>query len=468
MMSPMPQRIENNIRKAALYARVSTEEQAMHGVSLEAQKERLLRYAAENRLNVVDLYVDEGISARKRYTRRPAFMRMLDDVRNGKIDIILFVKLDRWFRNIADYYEVQAILDQYGVRWLTTEEEYDTTTANGRLALNIKLTIAQDESDRTSERIKFVFQNMIKEGRVISGQTSLGFTIQDKRIAINEEEAPIVRAMFEKYIDCRSVKETARYLLTEYGKNFDPAAMKRMLTNTWYIGEAYSIAGWCPAIVEEETFRLAGTLLQTRAERQVRERSDRVYLFTGLIFCGCCGRRMSTYACANKNTDGTKKPPYIYYRCPAHTRRLCEMNRQINQNQLERWLLDHIRAEADRQQTAIVKKKKAVPAKPTDTAKIMAKIEKLKNLYLEDLIPKELYERDYTALRTALEQAKQQQEQQAEQAERQALPDIRRLQNFQEAYGQLDENGKKAFWSRILHKVIVSRDGEFSISFHSF
>lgn len=144
------------------------------------------------------------------------------------------------------------------------------------------------------------------------------------------------------------------------------------------------------------------------------------------------------------------------------------MSRQINQNQLERWLLDHIRAEADRQQTAIVKKKKAVPAKPTDTAKIMAKIEKLKNLYLEDLIPKELYERDYTALRTALEQAKQQQEQQAEQAERQALPDIRRLQNFQEAYGQLDENGKKAFWSRILHKVIVSRDGEFSISFHSF
>ena len=146
-------RIDADLKRAALYARVSTEEQAMHGVSLDAQKERLLSYAKENNLTVVDLYVDEGISARKRYTRRPEFLRMLEDVKQKKIDGVLFIKLDRWFRNIADYYEVQAILDKYRVQWIATEEDYDTTTANGRLALNIKLAIAQDESDRTSERI---------------------------------------------------------------------------------------------------------------------------------------------------------------------------------------------------------------------------------------------------------------------------------------------------------------------------
>ena len=106
-------RIDDGIKRAALYARVSTEEQAMHGVSLDAQKERLTQYAKENELSIVDLYVDEGISARKRYTARPAFMRMLEDVKSGRIDIIIFIKLDRWFRNVADYYEVQAILDRY-------------------------------------------------------------------------------------------------------------------------------------------------------------------------------------------------------------------------------------------------------------------------------------------------------------------------------------------------------------------
>ena len=276
-------RIDNGIKRAALYARVSTEEQAMHGVSLDAQKERLTRYAKDNGLEIVDLYVDEGISARKRYTRRPEFLRMLEDVKQKKIDVILFIKLDRWFRNIADYYEVQAILDKYRVQWIATEEDYDTTTANGRLNLNIRLTLAQDESDRTSERIKFVFNNMVKEGRVISGSTPVGYKIENKRAVVDENAAEIVKAMFDKYIDCRSVKETSRHLNALYGTSIDAKSMKRMLTNTWYIGEAYGIKGWCPPIIEEQTFRLAGQIVETRAARYNGARSDRVYLFTGLV-----------------------------------------------------------------------------------------------------------------------------------------------------------------------------------------
>ena len=192
-------RFDETVKRAALYARVSTEEQAMHGVSLEAQINRLTQFATENELDVTDIYVDEGISARKRYTARAEFMRMLEDVKSGKIDIIIFVKLDRWFRNVADYYEVQAILDKHNVLWLTTEEDYDTTTANGRLALNIKLAIAQDESDRTSERIKFVFKNMVKEGKVISGSVPLGYKIENKRMVIDQALSTIIKAIYEKY-----------------------------------------------------------------------------------------------------------------------------------------------------------------------------------------------------------------------------------------------------------------------------
>jgi DNA invertase Pin-like site-specific DNA recombinase len=123
-------------------------------------------------------------------------MRMLDDVRTGRIDLILFIKLDRWFRNVAEYYEVQRILDEHKVHWIATEEDYDTTTANGRLHLNIKLSIAQDESDRTSERIKFVFESKVKRGEVISGKVPLGYKIENKCMQIDASTAPIVQASF--------------------------------------------------------------------------------------------------------------------------------------------------------------------------------------------------------------------------------------------------------------------------------
>lgn len=90
-------RIEDDgIKRAALYIRVSTEEQAMHGLSLTAQRETLERYVGDNGLKLAGIYVDEGITARKKYKNRAAFMRMLDDVRADRIDLILFIKLDRW------------------------------------------------------------------------------------------------------------------------------------------------------------------------------------------------------------------------------------------------------------------------------------------------------------------------------------------------------------------------------------
>ncbi len=461
-MAYKQKRLDDGLKRAALYARVSTEEQAMHGVSLDAQKERLIQYAKENDLTIVDLYVDEGISARKRYTRRTEFMRMLEDVKAHKIDVILFIKLDRWFRNIADFYEVQSILDRNKVQWIATEEDYDTTTANGRLALNIKLAIAQDEADRTSERIKFAFQNMVKEGRVISGQTSLGFKIEDKHIVIDEEGAKIVRAMFNKYIDCRSTKATSRYLMEEFKKNVDVKNMKRMLTNTWYIGEAYGIKGWCPAIIDEETFHLAGSIVETRATRYDSARSNRIYLFTGLVFCESCGRRMTTYCCSNKNKDGSIRQSFIYYRCPAHTMKLCKMSKQFNQNKLEEWLLQNLQSEAEKYNRMIQDQRKAASKKTIDTAKIMTKLEKLKDLYLNDLITKEMYEKDFISLTTALNEAKQQQNDHSEKE-----INTKAFKNIFKSYNNLTEESKKAFWSRTIKRINVSPEGDLKVIFNT-
>ena len=452
-------RITEGIRRAALYARVSTEEQAMHGVSLEAQVERLRSYAQENNLVIVDTYVDEGVSARKRYTVRAEVMRMLKDIEAKKIDVILFIKLDRWFRNIADYYEVQSILDKHGVQWIATEEDYDTTTANGRLSLNIKLAIAQDEADRTSERIKFAFKRMVEDGRVISGVTPRGYKIENKRPVVDDEAAEVVKVAFEKMVDFRSMKRVQIYLIENYNVNIDLKSLKHLLTNPWYIGNAHGIEGSCPTIINKPLFDLVGNIVATRAARFDRTRSDRVYLFTGLLICGCCGRRMSTYSHVKNRKNGTQGSRYIYYRCQGHFNRKCEMTKQINQDTLEKWLLENIAVKAQEYNLSLSQSKKDRPRKIHNAEKIRQKLDKLKDLYLNDLILKDAYAKEFAALTASLNDAE-------EQLKEETKPlDLSTFKNFTSIYKTLTQEQKKALWSRIVEKIVVTPEGDYLITF---
>ena len=100
------------IKRVGCYERVSTEEQALKGFSIDAQIDNLEEYCKDKKLKVVDHYTDEGISGAKPPLKRPALQRLLDDVAAGKIDMILFTKLDRWFRSVPEYFKVQEILEQ--------------------------------------------------------------------------------------------------------------------------------------------------------------------------------------------------------------------------------------------------------------------------------------------------------------------------------------------------------------------
>ena len=105
--------------RAGLYIRVSTDEQALHGLSLDSQREALTAYAKEHNMQIVDIYADEGITARKALNKRLEFQRLMSDVKQGKIDLILVTKLDRWFRNIKDYHNTQDILEKHNCNWRT-------------------------------------------------------------------------------------------------------------------------------------------------------------------------------------------------------------------------------------------------------------------------------------------------------------------------------------------------------------
>ena len=111
----------SRIRRVGLYVRVSTEEQALRGFSIDAQIDALKEYCKKKGLKIVDIYSDEGTSGAKPPLKRPELKRLLDDVEAGKIDMILFTKLDRWFRSVKEYFKVQDVLDNNKVEWKTIQ-----------------------------------------------------------------------------------------------------------------------------------------------------------------------------------------------------------------------------------------------------------------------------------------------------------------------------------------------------------
>ncbi len=387
-------------RRAALYIRVSTEEQARKGYSLPAQKEDLEEYARKNGYAIAGYYIDEGKSARKKYTKRKEFMRMLEDVRAGKIDVILFIKLDRWFRSVADYYKIQEILDAHNVAWKTTQEHYDTETTNGRLYINIRLSVAQDESDRDSDRIKFVFDSKVARGEVISGSLPMGLMIRDKHVVPDPETADIVREFFQYYKDHGTIYGAMTYIRETYGIIlWDPTARK-MLHNPLYKGMYRNNPNYCEPLIPPEEFDIIQKLLEQRSIRQ--NESGRVYIFSGLITCKECGQKMT----GSHSID--KKCERRFYRCRNATLyHRCTHRHQMGEARLEKWLLLNLPLELDRWETEwnIAAAKAKHPK--VDRAAIQRKMDRLKDLYVNELITIEQYREDWEKYSAQLQEAQE-------------------------------------------------------------
>ena len=163
------------VLRAGLYERVSTDEQAKYGYSIKTQIDALEEHCAENKMKIVDHYTDDGVSGGKAAFRRPQMSRLLEDIKDKKVDIVLFTRLDRWFRNVQEYFKVQEILDAHGVEWRAIWEDYDTTSANGRMAITIFLAIHQNEREKGAERVSAVLENKRKNKEACFGGSNLPF-----------------------------------------------------------------------------------------------------------------------------------------------------------------------------------------------------------------------------------------------------------------------------------------------------
>lgn len=443
------------MKKAALYIRVSTEEQAMHGYSLDAQRDNLTAYAKEHNMLIVDYYVDEGASARKKYTTRKEFMRMLGDIESGLIDIILFIKMDRWFRSVADYYKVQEILDKHKVDWKATLEDYDTTTSSGRLNLNIRLSIAQNESEMTSERIKFVFANKKQRGELISGSHPLGYKIENKHLVVDPETAPIIQDMFQKYLDGNSLYSIMKYYRENCGINFARSTFYKLLRNPAYMGEYYQRRGLIEPLISEDDFLKVQELLSKNIKYAS---SGVVYIFASLLICEECNHRMTGRRRVLNN--GAVTP---YYRCSQYCdRHLCNHSKIIRQDYIEEKLLEVLRPKTEQFIYEVEMKKKTSRKKTIDVDKVKLQIERVHTLFETGLIDLETCKKKCASLEKQLQTAMQQPASQQRNIER-----LGKLleSNFEETYLTFSDKEKQQFWRTSLSSIYVDSNNNISIFF---
>ena len=445
--------------RVALYVRVSGQEQAIKGLSLEAQQESLEEYARERGWVIVGVYIDAAKTARKSLGKRTNFLRMLESVKQDNVDLILFTRLDRWFRSVADYYKVMEILDAHNCGWLTTQEQYDTTTAGGRLYINLRLSIAQNEADLCGERIGVVLDSKVKHGTVVSGKIPFGYRInEEKRLEVVPENAAIILDAFEHYRSTVSVRATAAYIQRTYGLNWDNVRCRRNLVQTLYIGHYESNGrvnpNFCPPIVPRDLYDDVQKLLSNNTKANP---TGRVFLFTSLLICAECGHRLA----------GLQTGYGPYYRCPQHySRRTCDHKKQIRETAVEEWLFTFLGDELKKQRLEwdIKEARRRQTAASIDRAAIRRKLSRLKELYVNEMIDLEEYRWDYELYTAQLA------ERTAPSAEEER-PNFEAVEailasGFRKIYDGLEREEKRTLWRSVIKEIRVDKERQITgISF---
>lgn len=437
--------------RAALYIRVSGQEQAIKGLSLEAQQENLEEYARERGWAIVGIYIDAAKTARKRLGKRTEFLRMLEDVKQDKVDLILFTRLDRWFRSVADYYKVMEVLEAHKCGWLTTQEQYDTTTAGGRLYINLRLSIAQNEADLCGERIGAVLDSKVKHGTVVCGKIPFGYRInEEKRLEIVPQDAAIILDAFKHYRATVSVRATAAYIRQTYGLNWDNVRCRRNLCQTLYIGRYESRgrvnAEFCPPIVPKDLYDDVQKLLSNNTKANP---TGRVFLFTSLLICAECGHRLA----------GIRNGHYCYYRCRTYTeRKTCPHKKQIKEEEVEQWLFTFLGDELKNQRLEwdLKEIERKHTAASIDRAAIRRKLSRLKELYVNEMIDFNEYRQDYELYMSQLAQ-------QASPVVREERPNFEAVESilakgFRIIYDSFKPEEKRTLWRSVIKEIHVDKE----------
>lgn len=441
----------------AAYIRVSTQEQKLHGLSLDAQRMKIEAYAKKHGYKITEWYVDEGVSGRKLIRNRPELQRMIQDAEKGNFEKILFIKLDRFFRSVAEYHECMKRIAP--VEWETTEEEYNLSTANGRMLVNMKLTIAELEADQTGERIRIVNDYKVQTGQPLFGNCSMPFGFKvgvdekngKKNVIRDPETEAAVYDLIAFYLKHQSKVKTLKYIQSKYNLKIGYNALTKTLTNPMLCGAYRDNPAYCEGYIDKATFDRVQEIIKRNVKENTAE--NRAYYFTGLIKCPKCGCTLK----GGTHTISRNGHKYVYknYRCANNRREnFCHFNKAVLENRLERLMLENIEIFLDEVKAEHFKVAGGVPVPKHNVEEINAQIDRLNYSWQTGKIRTvEQYENQFADLQEQLKQAE---------AEREAVPaqdfgkvDAILNSGWREVYKNLDDEYKRAFWRSFIRSIEI-------------
>ncbi|MBX3598546.1 MAG: recombinase family protein [Rhizobiaceae bacterium] len=289
--------------RCAVYTRKSTDEGLNQEFnSLDAQREACIAYISSQAglgWNLIaDRYDDGGISGGT--MERPALQRLLQDIRDRKVDVVVVYKIDRLTRSLMDFSKIVEIFDGHGVSFVSVTQQFNTTTSMGRLTLNVLLSFAQFEREVTAERIRDKIAASKKKGMWMGGVVPLGYKVENRKLLIEHQEAETVRHLFKRYLDLRSVRALSNEAISSSltgragigqrsGQPFGRGNLYHLLSNPIYCGKIRHrdkvYDGEHEPIIDQEIFDQAQRLLAEQAPpRRSASNVGGNHLLTGLIF----------------------------------------------------------------------------------------------------------------------------------------------------------------------------------------
>jgi len=370
-------------KKCYIYIRVST---AMDGYSLEAQKERLIKFAEFQDMEVVREYCDAGKSG-KSITGRPEFQRMLQDVseeRDGVAFILVF-KLSRFGRNAADVLNSLQFIQDYGVNLVCVEDGIDSSKDSGKLTITVLSAVAEIERENILVQTMEGRKQKAREGKWNGGQAPFGYDLDSRNstLVVNEEEAEIVRIIYDKFVHTDMGADVICNYLNQRGYTkkkvrghelnyFARGLIMKILDNPVYTGKIaygknvtekvkgtrdeyrrvktddYLLAdGLHEAIVDEETWEAAREKRKRTGVRFVKTHSlEHEHILTGLIRCPLCGGGMSGTVQRRQNKKTGEYKDTFYYRCHHRKKvdgKICDYKPMLNQKMFNAEVEEFIR-----------------------------------------------------------------------------------------------------------------------------
>lgn len=321
---------------AVVYRRVSTQEQGEHGRSLETQERRCREYCQQRGYTVVGVYTDVQSGRRD---DRPQYRAMLARIAQGGIDVVVVQWLDRFGRKPREILRRYYALEEQGVRIEATDEDI-----RDELILLVKVGVAGHYVKQTGQRIKAVLSDLHDRGNWVT-QYPLGYTLDPttRRLVVVEDEACVVRLIYQWYRDGLGYEEIAKRLNLEgyrgkRGRPFWPASIKKILTNPVYAGHSTRRDIWRyqthNPIIPPADWADMQRLVAYRSHVRTPRYPDRPFPLAGLVKCARCGRWLYTWMPQHRTQ---KRRPQRFYRCGGNKTGLCRLP-IISANVVERWL----------------------------------------------------------------------------------------------------------------------------------